>query len=131
MRSLRQQRCSGHDLSALAVSALRNIFCDPSLLQWMQSVCAQAFDRRDAFAPSLRNRHSARTSQRAIDMNAASAAQPGATAEFRAGQLQRVAQDPQQRSFGGDIYNFLRTVYTQCEIWHGEAEKYPRRKGQK
>src|SRR5438046_681701 len=35
MRSLGQQRGGGHDLPALAVSALRNVFGDPRILQWM------------------------------------------------------------------------------------------------
>src|SRR5437879_9997355 len=48
-------------------------------------------------------------------MNAARSAKPCATPELRARQLQSVAQHPEQRSVGRNIYCFLVAVYVQSE----------------
>jgi hypothetical protein len=49
MRRFCQQSGSLHDLPALAVAALRHLFCDPSNLHRMRSIVRQAFDSRDCF----------------------------------------------------------------------------------
>src|SRR5262249_21220466 len=77
-----QQRRRSHDLAALTVSALRNIFGDPCFLQRMQSVRAEAFYGSDLLAFDLRNWREARTRERAIHMNAASAAKSSSTTKF-------------------------------------------------
>jgi hypothetical protein len=51
-------------------------------------------------------------------VNCAGAAKPCATAEFRAGQLQSVAQDPKQRSLGGYIDLVFASVYPKGYFWH-------------
>ncbi len=50
VRSLGQQCGCGHDLSGLAIAALRDFFVDPSLLKDVQAVGAQAFDGGDVLA---------------------------------------------------------------------------------
>src|SRR5206468_6572122 len=47
LRFAGQQRCGRHQLSRLAIPALRYIQFQPRLLQRMRSVGRQAFDRRD------------------------------------------------------------------------------------
>src|SRR5437660_3166817 len=85
MRRLGQQCGRSHDLPTLAISALRNVFGNPGLLQCVKATRAETFDGRDVLACSLRNSHRAGASQRAIDMDGACAAVSGTAAEFRAG----------------------------------------------
>ena len=66
----------------------------------------------------LRNRSRAGTDRAAVDVDGASAAQSGTTAKFCAGQAQRVAQDPEQRSFGRNADFFFTAVDAECEIGH-------------
>jgi len=121
MRSFRQQRRSRHDLPALAVPALWNVLRDPRLLQRVQSVRAESFNGCNVFVCRFRNAHRAGPRERAIDMDAARATQANAAAEFRACQLQRVAQDPKQRGVGGDVYVLLGTIYAESDIRHGRV----------
>ena len=75
---LREQGRGGHDLSRLAVAALWNFFGDPGLLQHVQAIGSEAFDRGDALAGDLRDGSGAGTNRIAIDVNRAGAAQSGA-----------------------------------------------------
>lgn len=95
VRSLRQQRCRGHDLPALAIAALRHVFDDPGFLQRMKLVRIQAFDGCDVLARDAGDRRHAGVREFAIDVNAARAAKSGATAEFGASEAKRVAEHPQ------------------------------------
>ena len=52
-RALGQQRGCGHDLSALAVAALRNFFRDPRLLKRIQSLGGESLDGGDALSRNL------------------------------------------------------------------------------
>src|SRR5262252_1945491 len=125
MRSFRQQGCSCHDLSALAISALRNILSDPGSLQRVQSIRAEPFNSCHILSCGLRNRQGARTRESATNMNAACAAKTCATSELGTSQLQRVAQYPEQGSFGGDIDFSFGTVYGESNSGHGRIN--PRR----
>ena len=53
VRGIGQQRCSRHNLPRLAITALRNLFGDPCLLQGVQAICAQAFNGGDRFPRGL------------------------------------------------------------------------------
>src|SRR5579864_5320529 len=119
VRSLREQRRGRHNLSALAVSALRNILRNPGLLQRMQPVRAQTFDCRDVLAGGFRNAHRASPRERTVYVHAARAAQANAAAEFRARQLKRVAQIPEQRGVWGNINVLLSAIYAESDIRHG------------
>src|SRR5437667_10957644 len=48
VRLLGEQGRRGHDLSRLAVTALRHVFRDPRTLHRVGAVLGQSFDRRDA-----------------------------------------------------------------------------------
>src|SRR5262249_14537871 len=111
--------CSCHDLSALAVSTLRNVLCDPGSLQRVQSIRAEPLDRGHILSCGLRSRQGARIRESDINMNGARAAKACATPELGACQPQRVTQYPEQGSFGGDFDVFLGTVYPESDGGHG------------
>src|ERR1700682_1011422 len=48
-----QKRCRVHDLSWLAVTALRHIFFHPSPLHWMGGIRGEPFHRRALFSPTM------------------------------------------------------------------------------
>ena len=116
---LSEESGGGHNLSRLAVAALGNFFGEPGLLQRMKSVRAQAFDCGHVLIGDLRDRGRARADRIALDMNGACAAESGAAAELGAGKLKRVAQNPEQRCFGGDGDLLLTTVNAECDVSHG------------
>src|SRR6266700_6549490 len=51
-------------------------------------------------------------------MHGACAAQSGATTKFCAGEFQRVAQDPEQRSFRRDANFSFTAVDAECKVGH-------------
>ena len=97
LRRFRQQRRGRHDLTGLAVAALRHVSIDPRLLQRMVP-CGDS--------PSIVVILRAFTSDSAVlheriaspsEEDGARAAQSHAAAELRSRELQVVAEDPQQR----------------------------------
>lgn len=87
-----QGRC-GHDLPRLAISALRNLESDPSLLYCMRSA-AQALYRRDALPDDGGYGQQARTYGLAFELNCAAAAEAHAASEFRPSKADDIAQNP-------------------------------------
>src|ERR1035438_3885170 len=119
VRRLRQQRCGGHDLSRLAVAALRNLFRNPGLLQHVQAISSKAFNCEHAFARDLRYRSRAGANRVAIDVNRAGAAQSRAASEFRSGKFVGVAENPQEWGFRRDADFFFTAVDAECDVGHG------------
>src|SRR5262249_52732295 len=73
-RILFQQRGGPHNLSALAVAALRHVRLPPRLLQRMRGALAKALNSYDFFAPDRVHCSLATAHGCAIQMNGASAA---------------------------------------------------------
>jgi hypothetical protein len=96
----RDKRRRLHDLSGLAVAALRHLLGDPCFLQGVLSVRRQAFDGGDLAARHFRNGNLAGAHGLAVDVHRASAAQAGAAAEFCARELELLAHDPEQWRVG-------------------------------
>src|SRR5215475_1448397 len=96
-RLLAKQRHGRHDLPGLTITALRNVLFHPSLLYRMASVRGQPFDCRDFLSRHRRYRCDAGASRLAINVNCTRATKRHATAEFCAGQVQRVPENPEQR----------------------------------
>ena len=96
----------------LAVSALRHLLGDPRPLHRMCVVRRQSLDRRDLLRPDRRHRSLARAHGLAIKMHRARSAQSHPAAILRAGQIEFVAQNPQQRRVGSNL-NIVRTVVDQ------------------
>src|SRR5712671_7538489 len=71
-----EQRFCRHDLTVLAIAALRGLLVDPRLLQRMQfAILGKTFERRDV-AACRRDRRDARAHRRAIDDHGTHAALP-------------------------------------------------------
>src|SRR5579859_1659528 len=122
-----EQGHRGHDLSGLAIAALRNVFGDPSLLDAMQAVGGQALDGGDFLSGDGGDGGLAGARGFAIDVHGAGAAQAGAAAKFRAGLVERVAQHPEQRHIRADVHGFGFSVEDESD-GHGNppnAEGYP------
>jgi len=108
---LGQQRCRTHDLSALAITALRHVEVAPRLLQPGQlAVLSEAFNRRYLRTADLGNQGATRALCHAVNMHGARATFANATTVFGADQIERVAQDPEERGVGFHLHRFHLTV---------------------
>src|SRR5438034_10767147 len=92
-----------HDHARLAVAALRDLMVDPGLLNRGKSALAKRFDRRDLSPDDGTDGSDATALDVAIDMHGACAALGNAAAEFRSGQSNFIADDPQERSIRFDV----------------------------
>ncbi len=89
-----QQRHRAHDLSGLAVSALRNIVTDPGLLHRFGLAPGHTFDGGDLVAADTRDRHRTGADRTAVEINRAGPALRNAAAIFGAGQPDAFADRP-------------------------------------
>jgi len=96
LASLQQSRRL-HDLTGLAVAALRHVVSDPGALHRVRAVSAQPFDRGDLLVADIADRGDAGPHGLAVQEHRAGAAGADAAAEFRPGKAEHVAQCPQQR----------------------------------
>ena len=110
---LRKQRRGLHDLPGLAVAALRYLLGDPGPLQRVFALGIETFDGGDLFASGLRYRGLAGAHRLTVEVNSASAAQTGAATELRAGHLQMLADDPQQRRVIRYFYRMIMPIDVQ------------------
>src|SRR5437588_10270390 len=88
---LLQKRSRAHDLAGLAIAALRHPLGEPGLLHRMRGVGRKALDRGHRAPGHFRNLGLAGKRPLAVDMHHAGAAQPGAAAEFGAGEFELLA----------------------------------------
>src|SRR4051812_33423513 len=96
IRPFPEQHRRSHDLSRLAIAALRHILADPGLLQGMRKLRREPFDGDDLLAFGARDRRNARSHRFAVQMNRAGAALCHSTAKLRSRQADGLAQHPQQ-----------------------------------
>ncbi len=112
------QKCRrSHDLSRLAISALRYALLDPRFLHGMFAIFGQAFDGRNLLAYGLCCRDLATTGCNAVDVDGASAAGPDSATIFRSGQVKNVTQYPQQRHFGVVTIGAFFPIHVQDEVF--------------
>ena len=105
-----------HDLSGLAVTALRHLMVDPSGLNGVQRVGrAEPFDRYD-LTPHIAKRQLAGAHCLTVDMDGAGATLRNATAVFYAGDVQPVPQRPEQWNIIRQIHRMTGAV--DCQV-HG------------
>src|SRR5262245_8857857 len=95
-RVLPEQRGGAHDLPRLAIAALRHLLREPGLLQRVARVGRQALDGGDAATREVLDRAQARVVGLAVDMHGARAALADSAAELGAGELEVLAQYPQE-----------------------------------
>jgi hypothetical protein len=100
---LGEQRSRRHDLSRLAIAALRDVDFDPGALDGMTAGGGEAFNRCDVFSGHGRNRRDAAADRGALDVHGTGAAERHAASEFSAGHVEGVAENPEQRHVGIDV----------------------------
>ena len=89
------QQCSClHDLTGLAIAALRNVEVAPGLLNRMIARRMEPFDRRDLPADHVGNRRDARAYGILFDKDGASTAEGLAAAKLGAGQSHLITEKP-------------------------------------
>ena len=115
-----EERRGGHQLTGLAVAALRHVELQPRLLQRMRAIGGEPFDGRHLPRADRRDGVWQARGRGAVQLHRAGAALADAAAELRPLQLEDVAQHPQQRHFGRDIHRMRPSVYTQ-RIGHEDA----------
>src|ERR1051325_8257709 len=102
MRVAVEQRLGRHDLPVLAEAALRDLFVDPCLLQWMElTVFRQSFECCDLAFDGGDGRDT-RPCRYAIDDHRACSALAESTPEVRTLQSEIIPQNVEQRS--GRVY---------------------------
>src|SRR5262249_10138362 len=92
-----------HDLSGLAVAALRHLLRQPGLLNRMLAVGREALNRRDLGAVNAANRHRAGAHGFSIDVHRTGAARRDTASEFRSREPDLLAQHPKKRGVVLDI----------------------------
>ena len=115
---LSKQRGCGHDLSGLAIAALRNLFSDPGILDRMWTVCCKTFDGENSLACRGCDGGLAGAGCNAVDLNGAGSAQTDTAAVFCACHVKQVAEHPEQRHLRIGIYGLLAAVNLKCEPGH-------------
>src|SRR5205085_1234306 len=100
-----------HDLSGLAIAALRNVGVEPGFLNGMAAVRGESFDCRHALVRDVRDRRAAGARRVPIDVNRARSTESHAATELRSGHAERVAQYPQQRHLRLDVDSLTLAIY--------------------
>src|SRR5438270_3234521 len=101
LRVLLQKRRGRHDLSRLAVAALRHVECRPCLLHGMRAGGRKPLDGDDLVGGLQRtDGNGAGAPHFAVDMHRAGAALRDAAAVFGAGEAHLLADHPEQRGVG-------------------------------
>src|SRR6266480_426058 len=110
-----EQRRRRHDLPALAIAALGDVERDPRLLHRVTGGRREPFDGRDLPALCRRDRRHARARRLAVDVHGTGAAQRHAAAELGAGELQVIAEGPEERHVRIDVQLAGVTVHGQFD----------------
>src|SRR5438128_5137174 len=111
-----EHRCA-HNLSRLAIPALRHVYFKPGALQGMAQAGRESLDSGDFFSCSPRYRSHTRAHRLAINMDRAGSALSHTTAVLGPGQFQVLAQDPKQRSGGINIHIYATFIYAERNHW--------------
>ena len=112
IRRLREQSGSGHNLSGLAIAALRNLFGDPGLLQDMETIGAETFDGYDIFPGDLRDGSRAGANGRTFHVHGACTAEARAATKLGSRKLKRVSQTPKAKGSQEPQFTFLSVPFT-------------------
>ena len=113
------KECGGcHDLPALAVTALRNLFFDPGFLHRMRVVGGKTLNRCHGLIADRCDRNGTGPDGDAVEVNGAGAALCDTAAVFSAGKSHDVTNGPEQGHFWIDIDWNLFLVDEKCECCH-------------
>jgi hypothetical protein len=111
---LRQQRSGGHDLSGLAVAALRNLFRDPGFLNRMQTMLGKTFDGDNPLPCRGCNGCLTGAGCCAVDVDSAGSTEPDAAAIFRACHVEQVTEHPEKGHRRIGIHGLFGAVNLEC-----------------
>jgi hypothetical protein len=110
-RRVRVEQSNGrHDLSRLAITALRDAFFYPGLLHGVTAVHRQPLNRRNLPAGYGGNGHHARSLCLAIHVHRATTTLTNTTTVLGARQTQDIPQRPQQRHVRRRLYLLFLTI---------------------
>src|SRR6266705_731950 len=105
LRVFPEQRGGRHDLSGLAVAALRHVERGPGPLHGMRAGRGKPFDVDDSVARfDVADQDGARAPHLAVDVHGTGAALRDPASVLRAGQAHLLADDPQERRPGLSLY---------------------------
>ena len=117
---LREQRGRRHHLTRLAVAALHHIELEPRCLHPPSDLgIADALDGHHGCIADARHRSDARSRRHAVEMHRAGAAERHATAEFRALEVELVAQHPEKRRIRFRLDDALSAIHRdrKSHVW--------------
>jgi hypothetical protein len=114
-----QQRNCRHHLSALAITTLGNVHFIPGLLHGVIAVFAQPFNGSDLVGAHSGDRIGAGADSMVIHQHSAGAALGNTATKLGAYQVQFIAQNPQKRRIGQNIYGKFFIVDGDCKGSHG------------
>src|SRR5262249_39669573 len=127
VRLASQKGRRGHDLSRLAVTALRHIDFDPCALDWVAEVWRKAFYCGNSLTRYTGDRCSARTRSNTVDVDRARSTKLQTAAELGSRQSERVAQDPEKRHLGRDVNTLSFPVKGKLNGWHwNPPQEFPK-----
>ena len=110
----RQQGGSGHDHAGLTIAALRNVYLDPCLLDWMSAVRRESFDGGDRLASDFAHSDSTGAYGASVDMNGTGPALLYAAAVLGPVELEVIPQRPEQWRAWCHIDFVRNPVYFEC-----------------
>jgi len=115
------ERGGSHELARLTVAALRNVLGNPGFLYRVQRTVlrAEAFDSRDLLGPDRRDGQRTRARRCAVEMDGAGTAEARAATVLRAGEVEIIAQYPEERRIRGGIDSSSSAVDEEGERRHG------------
>jgi hypothetical protein len=87
----------------------------------MTSIFGESFNRSDIFPRGSGNKNLARADRVSFQNYGASTALADSASIFRAGQVEMIAQSPQQRSCGVDLEFHRFTVHCEVRFFHSLA----------
>jgi hypothetical protein len=97
---------------------LRHVDVDPRLLQSMAAIARKTFDGRNPTPIDLLHRQLAGAPRATVNMHGAGTAKPATATELGANEIERVAEDPEQRRLGVTVELAAHGIDVQCEGLH-------------
>src|ERR1700733_368311 len=110
-----QQRRRRHDLTSLAIAALRHTEFAPRLLDRVLTLGVKTLDGGNGLAGDIRHGDDAGAGRLAVKVDSAGPAESDAAAELRSSQAERVAQVPQERHRRIAVEYALLSVHTNID----------------
>lgn len=99
MRDLAEKGCCGEDLTALAVTTLRDLFDDPCFLHRVGVIRRKSFDRGDGLVGYGGCEDRAGSGGVAVEKDSAGAALGNSAAKFCTGEADQITDGPEEGHF--------------------------------